>query len=230
MAAADGTPEPLVTMSDRARELVLGYRANSDKPNPERLAMWVEVTGATGGAFTYDMYLKYVDDAGPDDAVVKIHDDLQVVIPAASVEDLRGSTVDVTDGPSGGGLFVRNPQAQVSPAVGASQGGPPPELSGEAAERVTQLIDQQINPAIAAHGGFCELVAVEEATAYVRLSGGCQGCGMASVTLTHGIEVQVREHVPAIQRVVDVTDHAAGSNPYYEPGKGDDGGGGGGGK
>ncbi len=224
MAAADGTVGPLVTVSDRARELVLAYRGSSDKPNPERLAMWIEITGATGGTFTYDMYLKYADDAGPHDVVVSVNDDLQVVIPASSVGDIRGSTVDVADGPGGGGLFVQNPQAHASPAVGARSSGPAPELSGEVAARVTQLIDQQINPAIAAHGGFCELVAVEDATAYVRLSGGCQGCGMAAVTLSHGIEVQVRELVPEIQHVIDVTDHAAGSNPYYEPGKGDGGG------
>ena len=87
------------------------------------------------------------------------------------------------------------------------------------AERVISVLDHQINPAIAAHGGHAELVAVEDDTAYLRLSGGCQGCGMASVTLSQGIEVALRDSVPEISRVVDVTDHAAGANPYYEAAK-----------
>jgi Fe-S cluster biogenesis protein NfuA len=64
-----------------------------------------------------------------------------------------------------------------------------------------------------------ELVAVEEGTAYLRLSGGCQGCGMASVTLSQGIEVVLKESVPEITKVVDVTDHASGTNPYFESAK-----------
>ena len=76
-----------------------------------------------------------------------------------------------------------------------------------------------IAPAIASHGGVAELVAVEDDTAYLRLSGGCQGCGLASVTLTQGIEVAIRESVPEIVNVVDVTDHASGTNPYFEAAK-----------
>ena len=82
-----------------------------------------------------------------------------------------------------------------------------------------QVLDSQINPSIAAHGGHAELVAVEGDTAYLRLSGGCQGCGMASVTLSQGIEVRLKESVPEILRVVDVTDHASGTNPYFEQAK-----------
>jgi Fe/S biogenesis protein NfuA len=93
------------------------------------------------------------------------------------------------------------------------------DLSGPVPQRVMQVIDEQINPAIAAHGGSAELVAVEDETAYVRLGGGCVGCGMASVTLGQGIEVAILEAVPEVHQVVDVTDHASGSNPYYEAAK-----------
>jgi Fe-S cluster biogenesis protein NfuA len=96
---------------------------------------------------------------------------------------------------------------------------PPADLSGDVAQRVIQVIDRQVNPAIAAHGGHAELVAVEEGTAYLRLGGGCQGCGMATVTLGQGIEVAITGAVPEIARVVDVTDHAVGTNPYFEPAK-----------
>ena len=101
----------------------------------------------------------------------------------------------------------------------AAHGAPAPQLSGEVAEQVAQILEQQINPAIAAHGGHAELVSVEDGAAYLRLSGGCQGCGMASVTLTQGIEVAIREAVPEVTQVIDVTDHASGTNPYFEAAK-----------
>ena len=208
---------PQIQITDAARDLVLAYRGHSDKPNPERLAMWVEITGVSGSGFSYDMYLKTVDDAAADDAVVLVAEGLQVVVPAGSVDQMRGSTIDLSDSPGGGGLFVRNPQ---SPSPAVSGAGPSTAApTGPVAERVIHVLDQQINPAIAAHGGHAELVAVEDDTAYLRLSGGCQGCGMASVTLSQGIEVALRESVPEITRVVDVTDHASGANPYYEAAK-----------
>ena len=82
-----------------------------------------------------------------------------------------------------------------------------------------QVLEEQINPAIAAHGGRAELVAVEDGVAYLRLGGGCQGCGMAAVTLSQGIEVAILDAVPEMTQVVDVTDHASGTNPYFESAK-----------
>ena len=82
------------------------------------------------------------------------------------------------------------------------------------------MLEDRLNPAIAAHGGRVDLVAVDDSIAYVRLSGGCQGCGMASVTLKQGVEVMIRQQFPQIESVVDTTDHAGGENPYYQPSKG----------
>jgi Fe/S biogenesis protein NfuA len=96
---------------------------------------------------------------------------------------------------------------------------PPADLSGDVAQRVVAVLDRQINPSIAAHGGRADLVAVEDATAYLRLSGGCQGCGLAKVTLSQGIEVAITDAIPEVTSVVDVTDHASGDNPYFEPAK-----------
>ena len=93
------------------------------------------------------------------------------------------------------------------------------DLSSELAQRVLAVLEAQVNPSIAMHGGRADLVAVDEGVVYVRLSGGCQGCGLASVTLSQGIEVALRDSVPEIVSVVDVTDHASGSNPFYEPAK-----------
>ena len=82
-----------------------------------------------------------------------------------------------------------------------------------------QVLEEQINPAIASHGGYAKLVAVESSIAYLRLGGGCQGCGMAAVTLSQGVEAEILDAVPEISEVVDVTDHASGTNPYYEAAK-----------
>ena len=87
------------------------------------------------------------------------------------------------------------------------------------AQRVIQVLEQQVNPTIAAHGGRAELVAVEQATAYLRLGGGCQGCAMATVTLSQGIERAIIQAVPEITSVVDVTEHQSGTNPYFEAAK-----------
>jgi len=112
-----------------------------------------------------------------------------------------------------GGLAVSNPN-RPSPVVEPPSGD---GLSGSVAERVAQVIEHHINPAIAMHGGRARLERVDEGTAYVRLGGGCQGCGMATVTLDQGIESAILQAVPEIRQVVDVTDHGAGANPYYAP-------------
>jgi Fe/S biogenesis protein NfuA len=207
---------PVVTVTDQARKKVLTLRA--DEANADSLALWLEVTGASGAEFTYDLYFDSADNAGPDD-VVQRHDDLSVVVPAASVDRLRGATLGVSRDLLNPGMTVTNPNRPPLPASPTMAGRAPADLSGDVAQRVAQVIEAQVNPSIASHGGQAELVAVEDGTAYLRLSGGCQGCGMAGVTLTQGIEVAIRESVPEITTVTDVTDHASGANPYYEPAK-----------
>ena len=89
-------------------------------------------------------------------------------------------------------------------------------VSGTVAERVEQLLTQQINPALAAHGGFASLVEVrDESIAVVTMGGGCQGCAVSAVTLREGIQKAILEHIPEITEVVDSTDHDAGENPFY---------------
>ncbi|MDJ0950572.1 MAG: NifU family protein [Alphaproteobacteria bacterium] len=93
-----------------------------------------------------------------------------------------------------------------------------PGLMSPEGVAIQQLLEERINPAVASHGGFISLVDVRENRAYIRLEGGCQGCGMSTVTLRQGVEVEIMRAVPTISEVVDVTDHAAGANPYYQPG------------
>jgi Fe/S biogenesis protein NfuA len=212
MSSDSDAAGPILTVSPEALAAVLQVRANED--NPDSLALWVEVNGQQAGAYTYLMEFR-ADSELDDDVVVQHHDDLSVAIPADSVDKLRGARLEQ----SGGGMVMQNPNRPMpfSPAVSADR--PAADLSGDVPQRVIQVLDQEINPAIAAHGGYAELVAVEGSVAYLRLSGGCQGCGLAAVTLSQGIEVAILDAVPEISEVVDVTDHASGDNPYYEAAK-----------
>jgi Fe/S biogenesis protein NfuA len=85
--------------------------------------------------------------------------------------------------------------------------------------RVQELIDTMINPAVAGHGGYVELIDVQDSRVYLQMGGGCQGCGAADITLKAGIERLLKEEIPEIVEVLDTTDHASGSNPYYAAGK-----------
>jgi Fe/S biogenesis protein NfuA len=206
--------DAILTITDKARAKILEIRAQ--EPDADDLALSVEVSGVVGGSYSYELTFLPLSDVGPDDVVIG-HDDLSVVVPRSSVEKLRGATLDMSRDLLSGGLVIDNPN-RPSPAI-LDPDAPRPELTGDVAERVSQILDVQINPSIAAHGGHAELVAVEDDTAYLRLSGGCQGCGMATVTLKHGIEVAIKQAVPEIEQVVDVTDHASGDNPYFEAAK-----------
>jgi Fe/S biogenesis protein NfuA len=194
---------PVLSVSPEARTTVLEVLAN--EPESATLALWLEISGEADGAYTYDMYFQALGDAGAGD-VVQPDDRLPVVVPSTSVERLQGATLDfVTDASGEGGLVIVNPNS------------PPVDLSDPLAQRVVSVLEEQVNPSIAAHGGRADLVAVEDASVYLRLSGGCQGCGMAKATLSQGIEVILRDAIPELANIVDVTDHADGTNPYYEP-------------
>jgi Fe/S biogenesis protein NfuA len=202
--------ETILTVTDAAIEKAVMVRARED--DPERHALWVEVVGS-GVQPSYDLYLRPRAEV-PDGAHVQDHGRIAVVIPPGSIEALRGATLDRQGDLLTGGLVLHSPSpTPASPAMGA----PPEALDGPVAERVHHVLEEQINPAIAAHGGSAALVAVEEGVAYLRLGGGCVGCGMVAVTLTQGIESAILQMVPEVHRIVDVTDHAAGTNPYYEP-------------
>jgi Fe/S biogenesis protein NfuA len=214
MSADDQTSgEPMLAITDAAYDKVMGFLLQ--EAEPERQAMWLEVTGTSANQWTCSLALKPLDAAAPYDAVVR-HRDLAIVIPERDFDKVRGATIDWLDDPFGAhGLRVDNPNTP-SPAIGAT---PPADLSGDVPQRVIQVLDQQVNPTIAAHGGRAELVAVEQETAYLRLGGGCQGCAMATVTLSQGIEAAIIQAVPEITSVVDVTDHQTGTNPYFETAK-----------
>lgn len=104
--------------------------------------------------------------------------------------------------------------ADKSPATGAAR-----VSDDELYERVSDLFEQQVNPMVARHGGNVELIDVQDAVVMLRMGGGCQGCGMADVTLRQGIEGMLAQLVPAVRGIVDITDHTSGANPYFQASK-----------
>src|SRR5256714_5203818 len=170
---------PLVELTAGAVAKLQGFREGVE--DAEAQAMWVQVRGVHRGEFPYDLSLKPLAMAAPEDAVDHV-DGLPVVVPAADSEALRGARIDWSDDLIRGGLVVTNPNTP-SPVVEPPTGE---GLEGDVAERVAQVLDRHINPAIAMHGGMVRLVGVEGDTAYVRLGGGGQGRRMAGVTLRPG--------------------------------------------
>ena len=208
--------QPLITVTESARAKVLRIRDRDD--HPERLGLKLAVTGEAPGRYEVAMSLELLEEAGPED-VVQWHDDLPVVVPRDSVDKLTGATLDLQGDLETGGIVLENPNRPQPPTPAAGIDVDQADLSGEVPQRIQQLLEHHINPQIAAHGGRADLVAFEDGTAYLRLGGGCQGCGMAQVTLRQGIETALVQAVPEVEEVVDVTDHASGTNPYYESAK-----------
>ncbi|MEE8507872.1 MAG: NifU family protein [Myxococcota bacterium] len=157
-----------------------------------------------GAAFHYQLEVVEEETASPEDAVIDAAG-IRFYVDAESVPRLRGATLQYVDAMSDGGFRFENPNQ-------------PELLSNPIAARVQRLLDERINPSVADHGGHVSLVDVQEGRVFLRFGGGCQGCGMVDVTLKEGIQAQLMAEIPEITQVLDETDHAAGTNPYYEPG------------
>jgi Fe/S biogenesis protein NfuA len=201
--------EPVLTVAPRAIEKVLELRAGED--NPDGMGLRVEITGSAGVDFQYDLAFEPLEDVAEGDSVT-VQQGLPVIVPAGSLLNLQGATLDLPTNEAQGGLVIRNPN-RPNPLAGVDL-----ELSGTLAEKVQTLLDQSINPSLAAHGGFATLLGIDEAAGnvYLTMGGGCQGCAMSRATLTHGIKAAVLEALPEVRDVIDATDHSAGSNPFYE--------------
>ena len=206
---------PVVTLTPEAYKIV--REAIDQEPDPASLALWLEVRGVQAGSFVYDLYFQAASDADEGD-VRHPQEDLDVIVPAGSVDRLRGARLEWSE-EGGGGLVLVNPNA---PTPEEASPGVPPEvlargITGTLAVRVMAVLEQSVNPAIASHGGRADLVALNEddGTAYLRLSGGCQGCAMSQMTLRQGIETTLLEEVPELTKILDVTDHGSGENPFY---------------
>jgi len=205
----------ILSMTDEARNVVIDALNNEE--HNDGLALFVEVTGTRGAGYSYDLYFSDRADA-PEGAVIGADGGVTIVVPSNSVERLRGSRLEFAS-EGGGGLVLVNPNI---PSPEEVNPGVPAEIlalgiDGPLATLAIEVLDTNVNPSIASHGGRADLVALDESEriAYVKLSGGCQGCAMSRMTLSQGIETSLREAIPELTNVIDVTDHASGVNPFY---------------
>ena len=206
--------ENILAITPNALAKVLEIRAS--EPDGDDLALGIKITGTNGLQFAYEMAMLRVEDI-PEGNTTEMYGELPVFLPDNDLDKFQGATLDMSRDLLNPGLVIDNPNSPSPPMAGGDID--PESLTGPVAERVQTVLETQINPAIASHGGMAELVAVEDDTVFLRLGGGCQGCGMATVTLSQGIEATLLQAVPEIKRIVDVTDHASGQNPYYEAAK-----------
>ncbi len=201
----------VVSVTDGARATVLDAR--NAELDAETLGLWLEIGATTGPRWAYDMYFQPVGEAVANDHIEDVGGGLSLVVPASSIERLRGATLDLAT--DGSGMVLLNPNEPSKPEPKPMPVFDATALEGPVAARVLHVIETQVNPSIASHGGFATLVGVEGATVYLTMGGGCQGCAMSKATLRQGIEVAIKTECPEITEVVDVTDHASGDNPFY---------------
>ena len=210
--AAD-TTSSIITITPNALAELAALR--NTEPDADRLGLRLEIISAPGEDFKYDLSFDVVTKAAFSDEV-RTHtgaDDagtvttLKVIIPAANLELLEGATLDHT---SSAGLVIRNPNKPLAPKVEGLISDDP--LSAE----VEAIVASEVNPALAAHGGFVTYVGHDnEGTAYLTMGGGCHGCSMSRMTMLEGVQTMIVEALPVIERVRDLTDHSSGENPYY---------------
>ena len=186
------------------------------EPGDNEYALFLQIDGVQGNQYTYDLSFLDLEQARSDDKRLEFGS-LTVIIASKDLDKFNNAKLELSDDPAAPGLTMDNPTTP-SPEI---FGNPDemPELTGELAEKVQTVLESQINPAIASHGGVAQLVGVEGQDVYLKLGGGCQGCGMAQVTLTQGIETSLRDAIPEIGNIIDATDHASGDNPYFESSK-----------
>src|SRR6267378_1304497 len=191
---------PTISVTPAAKVKIEAVRAKSGRPDAR---LRIAIAGRRGGQFIYELDLVAPEDAPPTDIAVQTTG-LRLLVEPGSALNLEGAVIDLDPSALGGALHIDNPNAGWRDPVAA---------------RIQEVLDRQINPSVAAHGGFVDLLEVRGGSAYVQLGGGCQGCAQVGVTLRQGIEVAIKAAVPQIVEVIDVTDHAAGTNPYFQPAK-----------
>lgn len=189
----------MITFTETAHDKILGILKAKGQ---DGFAVRLRITGRDTDDFQYEFRSVERETLREGDTVLDM-DGFELFVDAESLPNLNGATIDF-GGLASGGFKIENPN---------------PVWTSEAARRVAEVINTQINPAVAAHSGRIALVDVKDDIAYVKMEGGCQGCGLAGVTLSQGIQKQIMGQVPEILSVVDITHHAEGENPFYVKGQ-----------
>lgn len=202
--AAGPTSEPIISITPAALEEL--KRIRDEEADADQLGLRLEIASAPGEDFRYDLsFDEYLKAAFTDE--VRTHDGLKVIIPAKDVELLTGATLDHHEAQ---GLVIRNPNRPAAPSVEGLTSDD--ELSAQ----IETVVATEVNPALAAHGGFVTYVGHDgEGTVYMTMGGGCHGCSMSKLTMLDGVQTMLAEAIPGVLAVKDLTDHSTGENPFY---------------
>lgn len=191
----------MLTFTDRAREMVLTFLQQAEG---ELDALRIHAAGGSPVAPSFELTLIGADERDASDVELD-GGGFPVVVDPDTAPKLDGATVDFVQRVNESGFEVTTSRPKMERAAPA----------GPIADRVQQVLDQQVNPSVASHGGQILLVDVKETEIYMEMTGGCQGCAMSRLTLRQGVERMLRQAVPEITAVHDVTDHSSGENPYF---------------
>ena len=195
--------EHIISVTDAAVEELLKLR--DAEPEGDRLGVRIEILSDEGTEFTYDLSFQIVTKSDITD-VIRSTNGLKVIVPAKDVVNLEGATLDYELD----GLVLRNPNRPRPVQLGTLT------IDDELAATVRDVIDAEVNPALAAHGGYITFVGHDgEGRAYVTMGGGCHGCSMSRMTMLQGVQTMIKDAVPGIDKVIDATDHSTGENPFY---------------
>ena len=195
----------MITITDTAQKYFSHLIGQQDE---EGLGLRISVDRAGTPGASCDLQFCPAGQNMPDDAVVEF-EGFRLFVARASEKWLETAEIDFEEDATGGQLTIKAP---------GIKGSEPPE-SATLEERIGWVLETEINPSLAAHGGRVRLVEVtEQKQAVLQFGGGCHGCGMADVTLKQGIEQTLTQRIPEISGVLDATDHQSGKNPYYASG------------
>jgi Fe/S biogenesis protein NfuA len=200
----------MIELTDTAREKIQGL-VDADVVREPALRIGLGEGDAPRSPWERDYAISLVEREDKQKTEIAINvDGIRVLLNLDTSNLLSGAIIDWDD--AGGGFRVETPQPKRPPARPASDN---PGVNGPLADRVQRVLDELVNPRIAAHGGAVELVDVADDTVYVRMTGGCQGCSASAATLRMGVERMLKDEVPEVRDIVDLTDHDAGVMPYY---------------
>jgi Fe/S biogenesis protein NfuA len=202
---APSASEPIVAITDDALAKLIELR--SDEPDADSLGLRLEIASEPGADFRYDLgFDEFLTAAFTDE--VRTYGGLKVIVPGSDVELLQGATLDYTETQ---GLVIRNPNRPAAPRVEGLINDD--ALSAE----IEAVVTADVNPALAAHGGFVTYVGHDgEGTAYLTMGGGCHGCSMSRMTMLDGVQTMLSEAIESVTTVKDLTDHSTGESPYYD--------------
>lgn len=198
------TADSIISITPIAHAKLLELR--DAETEGSQLGLRLEIVSEIGEEFRYDLSFDFFTKAAFSDEVRTI-DGLKIIVPGKDVELFQGAVIDHNDTQ---GLLIRNPNKPQAPQVEGLV------REDEISARVEAVVAADVNPALAAHGGFVTFAGHDtEGTAYFTMGGGCHGCSMSRQTMLEGVQTMIAEVVPEIVKVRDLTDHSTGASPYY---------------